>query len=48
MEALCDHQRLIMDKAELLIKMSQSRAEFESMVVQFSDKQMLLPVLPGG
>jgi hypothetical protein len=37
-----------MNKTELLTKVSQSRAEFETMMAQFSDEQMLQPVLPGG
>jgi hypothetical protein len=37
-----------MNKTELLAKVSQSRAEFEILVAQFSDEQMLQPVLPGG
>ena len=37
-----------MKKTELLTKVSQSRAEFEALVAQFSDEQMLQPVLPGG
>jgi hypothetical protein len=37
-----------MNKTELLTKVSQSRAEFEALMAQFSDEQMLQPVLPGG
>jgi hypothetical protein len=37
-----------MNKTELLAKVSQSRAEFEALVGQFSDEQLLQPVLPGG
>jgi hypothetical protein len=37
-----------MNKTELLAKVSQSRAEFEALISQFSDEQMLQPVLPGG
>jgi len=37
-----------MEKSELLQKMSQSRGEFEAVIAQFSDEQMLRPVLPGG
>jgi hypothetical protein len=37
-----------MNKTELLAKVTQSRAEFEALIAQFSDEQMLQPVLPGG
>ncbi len=37
-----------MNKTELLAKVSQSRAEFEALLAQFSDEQMLQPALPGG
>jgi len=37
-----------MNKTELLTKVYQSRAEFEALLAQFSDEQMLQPVLPGG
>ena len=37
-----------MNKTELLAKVSQSRAEFETLLAQFSDEQMLVPALPGG
>lgn len=37
-----------MNKSELLAKVSQSRAEFEALIAQFSDEQMLQPALPGG
>jgi hypothetical protein len=37
-----------MDKTELLVKVTQSRAEFEALMAQFSDEQMLQPLLPGG
>ena len=37
-----------MNKLELLEKVAQSRADFESLIAQFSDEQMLQPVLPGG
>jgi len=40
--------RLRMDKAELLAKVAQSRAEFEALLAQLSDEQMLQPGLPGG
>ena len=36
-----------MDKIELLQKVSLSRVEFEAMIAQFSNEQMLLPILPG-
>lgn len=37
-----------MNKTELLAKVTQSRAEFEALIAQFSDEQMLQPALPGG
>lgn len=37
-----------MNKTELLAKVSQSRAEFEALMAQFGDEQMLQPILPGG
>jgi hypothetical protein len=37
-----------MNKTELLAKVSQSRAEFDALMTQFSDEQMLQPLLPGG
>jgi hypothetical protein len=37
-----------MNKTELLAKVTQSRSEFEALVSQFSDEQMLQPMLPGG
>lgn len=37
-----------MNKNELLQQVSQSRAGFEALLAQFSDEQMLRPVLPGG
>ncbi len=37
-----------MNKTELLEKVSASRREFESLLAQFSDEQMLQATLPGG
>jgi hypothetical protein len=37
-----------MNKTELLAKVTQSRAEFDALMAQFSNEQMLQPVLPGG
>jgi hypothetical protein len=37
-----------MNKTELLAKVSQSRAEFDALMAQFSAEQMFQPVLPGG
>ena len=37
-----------MNKSDLLQNVSQSRAGFEALLAQFSDEQMLRPVLPGG
>ena len=37
-----------MNKTELLAKVTQSRAEFDALMAQFSDEQMLQSMLPGG